>query len=87
MQNSSLERAPDPAVVLDQFILRFMPSSGWSGSLAAILESRAILLDQLEEFATLGAAVTQEKRRLLEWIAKERRSETAMDRQRDERFE
>jgi len=32
-----LERAPDPGAVLQQFTAQFMPSSGWSGSLASIL--------------------------------------------------
>lgn len=82
-----LERAPDPAGVLDQFISQFMPRGGWSGTLAAILESNVTLLDQLEGVSKLSVVVPQAKTRLQEWIAGERRREAAMDRQRDERFE
>jgi hypothetical protein len=64
-----------------------MPLSGWTGSRAAILESNATLLDQLDEYPTLRDAVAQEKERLQEWIKEERGRETASDRARDERFE
>lgn len=82
-----LERAPDPAAVLHQFVGQFMPSTGWSTSLATILESRAILLDQLDEYTILRAAVAQARERLQEWIKAERRREAAYDRERYERFE
>ena len=39
-----LESAPEPAIVLREFVRRFMPSGVWSGSLATILESNATLL-------------------------------------------
>jgi hypothetical protein len=82
-----LERAPDPVAVLQQFVRQFMPSSGRSGSRAAILESNAGLLDQLDEYPTLRDVVEQEKERLQERIKVERDRETASDRARDERFE
>lgn len=82
-----LERAPDQVAVLRQFVRQFMPSGGWNGSLAVILESNATLLDQLDEYPTLRDAIAQEKERLQEWIQRERVHETASDRERDERFE
>ena len=82
-----LERAPDQVALLQQFVRQFMPSGGWNGSLAAILESNSTLLDQLDEYPTLSGAVAQEKKRLQEWIKGERVRETASDRKRDERFE
>ncbi|MBZ5678376.1 MAG: hypothetical protein LAP61_29415 [Acidobacteriia bacterium] len=82
-----LERAPDPAAVLQQFVCQFRPSSGWRGSLAAILETNAALLDQLDEYPGLREAVVLEKERLQEWIKSERVRETASNRARDERFE
>jgi len=56
-----LERAPDPGAVLQQFTAQFMPSTGWSGSLASILEANAALLDQLDAFPALQK--TSSKRR------------------------
>ncbi len=82
-----LERAPDPAAVLQQFVRQFMPSGGWRGSLAAILECNATLLDQLDEYPALFDAVANEKERLREWIDGERAQESKSDRERDERFE
>ena len=82
-----LEEAPDPSAVLKQFVFRFGPSSGWSGSLAAILELNATLLDQLGAYPALSTAIVQEKGRLQEWINSEKSREAASDRQRDERFE
>ncbi len=82
-----LERAPDSAAVLGEFVRRFMPSSGWSGSLAAILESNAALLDQLDAYPTLREAVMQEKVRLRHWITRERDRETARARLSDKSFE
>jgi hypothetical protein len=81
-----LERAPDPSAILTEFVAQFNPG-GWSGSLAAILASNAALLDQLGAYPQLSAAVAEEKARLQQWIDEQKRRETAMDRQRDERFE
>jgi hypothetical protein len=51
------------------------------------LESNAVLLDQLGAYPQLSAAVAEQKERVQEWIDKQKRRETAWDRQRDERFE
>ena len=82
-----LEKAPDPGEILKEFVSQFVPVDGWSGSLAAILEAHAPLLDDLAAYPDLAVAVAQEKARLQEVIERHRRSETASDRQRDERFE
>lgn len=82
-----LERAPDPVAVLSQFTAQFLPSDGWSGSLASIMEANATLLDQLEAFPALQAPIGQEKTRVQQWITKERSRETRHDRERTERFE
>ena len=82
-----LERAPGPGAVLQQFTAQFTPSTGWSGSLASILEANAALLDQLDAFPALQKNIKQEKDRLQQWVSGQRSRETARDRQRDERFE
>jgi hypothetical protein len=82
-----LERAPDPSEILKEFVAQFTPSSGWSGSLAAMLASNAAFLDQLGAYSQLSVAVAQQKDRLQQWIDEQKRRETARDRQRDERFE
>lgn len=46
-----LEKAPDRVAVLKEFVRRFRPMI-WSGSRAAIVESRAKLLDELEGILT-----------------------------------
>lgn len=83
-----LEKAPDRIQVLRQFTRQFSPMS-WSGSLAAAIESNAELLDELESFpdAAVTQFVAQERSRLRAAIEDVRRSETAMDRRMDERFE
>jgi hypothetical protein len=82
-----LERAPAPTAVLEQFVRQFIPLGGWAGSLAAILESNAKLLDELDEYPTLSDAVAREKKRLQEQIKRERGQEMESDREHDERFE
>ena len=82
-----LERAPDPSEILKEFVSQFLPFGGWSGSLGAILESNAALLDQLRAYPQLSAVVAEQKERLQEWIGEQKRRETARGRQRDERFE
>jgi len=82
-----LERAPDPEAVLTQFVRQFKPSGAWSGSLAAILQSNAGLLDQLDAYPTLIDAVAREKERLKQWIQEERDREAVRDQFRAERFE
>ncbi len=83
-----LDKAPDRVQVLRQFTRQFSPM-GWSGSLAAAMESNVKLLDELESHgdAAVTQFVAQERSRLRVVIDEERRSETAMDRELDERFE
>jgi hypothetical protein len=84
-----LDKAPDRVEVLKQFIGQFHPRGGWSGSLVAILESNAKLLDQLDRYPdpAVIAFVRDEKKRLAKVIENEKQRETAFDRRRDERFE
>jgi hypothetical protein len=81
-------RAPDPGAVLSVFVQRFRPTV-WSGSLAALLEANARLLDVLPgDISTeLRTAVAEAKARLATEIANTRRYEVEEDRERDERFE
>jgi hypothetical protein len=83
-----LEKAPDRLKVLAEFLQRFRPRS-WSGSRAAIIESNARMLDELD-FEGDAAAISfieQAKKGLADAIAEEQRWETQRDRGRDERFE
>ena len=84
-----LDEAPDRVEVLKQFVRQFHPTGVWSGSLAAILESNAELLDQLDAYPdpNVIAFVRDEKKRLAKVIENEKQHETAFDRRRDERFE
>jgi hypothetical protein len=83
-----LAEAPDPVAVARAFAQRFRPS-GWSGSLAAILEGRRALLAELRvhpnprvvEFALA------EDRQLIREIAAERDWKRAQEQQMDQRFE
>jgi hypothetical protein len=83
-----LERAPNRIAVLKQFVRRFSPSS-WSGSRAAIIEERAQLLRQFEQYpdAAVGEFIANEQRHLEEGIERERQWENQQDKARHERFE
>jgi hypothetical protein len=83
-----LEEAPDRVAVLDKFLKQFRPGS-WSGSLAAILDSRAALLLSLGEHhdRRLAEHAVRAHETLQLQIAGERRWETREHRSRDERFE
>ncbi len=83
-----LANAPDPKSVLSVFIHRFRPKC-WSGSLAAILEVNAQLLDLLEPLVPLDLMpfATEAKAQLEQEITHERQRETERDREQDERFE
>jgi hypothetical protein len=74
--------------VLDKFLLQFKPE-GWSGSLAAILDSRAALLLGLGEHHDqhLAEHAVRAHEALQLQIAAERKWETQEHRSRDERFE
>jgi hypothetical protein len=80
--------APDPRAVLAVFVQRFRPTV-WSGSLAALLEANARLLDALPDDISieLRTAVAEAKEQLAIEIAATRRNEAEEDRERDERFE
>jgi hypothetical protein len=84
-----LADAPDRAAVLDQFFTRFRPRGAWSGSLAAILDSRAALLLALGEHHDhhLAEHAMRAHANLQRQIAAEREWETKLHRDRDERFE
>lgn len=83
-----LKTAPDPLAVLKLFIARFGPRS-WSGSRAAIMESRLSLLDDLGRIniPALADYAAQVRPQLVDQVAQERDWETKKDRERDERFE
>jgi hypothetical protein len=85
---SLLERAPDPVEFLKIFVHRFRPMS-WSGSRAAIMETRLPLLQKLEGHADPRIAdfAKEEGPRLTQEVERERRWETENDRDSDERFE
>lgn len=83
-----INSAPDPIVILDTLFKRFRPS-GWSGSLATILESRLPLLEIM---------AGSDDPRLVDWarsaipnykknIESQREWEARDSRERDERFE
>ena len=83
-----LKRAPDPLAVLESFVGRFSPT-GWSGSRAAIIESRLGLLDRLGEIEneSLADYVARIRPQLVDDIAQMRKWENEHDSARDERFE
>lgn len=83
-----LNQAPDPLAVLKTFVGRFRPRS-WSGSLAAIVESRLGLLNRLGALSneSLENYSMEIRPQLVQEIAKMRKWEDEHDSQRDERFE
>jgi hypothetical protein len=83
-----LKRAPEPLAVLKTFVRRFSPTT-WSGSRAAIIESRLGLLDRLGELknASLEDYATGIRPQIVDDIARTRKSEDERDSARDERFE
>jgi hypothetical protein len=80
-----LERSPDPAAILHQFVDRFADDNGSVGSAATKAVERIALLDDFD--ARLANAAAEEKARLQGWIEDAQRRETATDHVRDERFE
>lgn len=83
-----LARAPEPRIVLSVLIERFRPMC-WSGSLAALIEANALLLDHLESLipVNLMPFVSETKARLAQEVVQMRQRETAQDQEQDERFE
>jgi len=83
-----LNKAPDPHAVLKEIVRRLRPWN-WSGSLATKLEGRLKLLEQLpiDQTPGLADALGKAKAEVQEWIARERRNETAESQARGGRFE
>lgn len=83
-----LQRSPDPLPVLQTFVNRFRPKM-WSGSRAAILESRLGLLDQLATLSnpSVNAYVMDVRPQLAKEIDETRKWENERESARDERFE
>ena len=83
-----LVHSPDPRSVLVTFVERFRPMI-WSGSRAALMEANARLLnsEELETMPRLVPLIAEVEAQLVRDIERERESETATDRVRDERFE
>ena len=81
-------QAPNPEAVLSQVVNRLYPRS-WSGSLATRLESRLVLLSQLDvaNVPTVAPALKVAKQELQRRISAERRMEMEEDRARGGRFE
>ena len=80
--------AHDTPVVLDNFANSVQPS-GWSGSLAEIIEARLRPFEALlqESRREIRSAVESIIPRIREWERCERKSEQREDRERDQRFE
>jgi hypothetical protein len=83
-----LDGAPNRVEVLKKFINKFSPVA-WAGSHVTIVESNAKLLDDLATYPDPAVIefIRAEKIRLAEAIKTERRTETLIERERDERFE
>lgn len=83
-----LQKAPDRIEVVKRFIQQIRSAGSW-GSRASIVEAKAKLLDDLEQYPdpAVVAFVAQEKISLAKDIERQRRSEMAHDRKRNERFE
>ena len=83
-----LEKAPDRIEVLKRFVLQIMSSARWDAN-AAIVEANAKLLNKLEQYAdpAVSAFLAEERVRLAQYVKRERRSESASDRSRSDRFE
>jgi hypothetical protein len=83
-----LRNATNKIEILRRLIARLIPNA-WSGSLAAVIESNMLLLDNLKEFENndLIIFIQEEKIRLKKIISKERENEMERERFDDERFE
>jgi len=83
-----LEAAPDKMAVVNEFVLRFYPSS-WAGSLADTLEKRLPLLDQLAISGdeTIKLAIASAKTKLQNGIDAERAREKEEEKSRISSFE
>lgn len=85
---SILEKSPDSAEILKQFVRRFRPTS-WSGSRAVAMEAWLPLLQALQSHADprIAQFAKAEEGRLKKEINEERMQETRDDKVSHERFE
>jgi hypothetical protein len=83
-----LEKAPDKAEILKILVRRFRPRS-WSGSRAAVMETRVPLFKALEGHPdpAIAAFARTEGERFRKEIELEKKHETEHDKETDERFE
>ena len=86
--NAILRKAPQPEKIVEQLGWMLRPLT-WSGSLADILEERAVLLIDLYEHenAVIASWAKKYYKRLKTETASERKSEQERDRNRNETFE
>ncbi len=84
-----LKKAPDRIEVLKKFISQMTLLSGWTGSLAATIESNIQILNNLAEYPDCVVVdfISREKVRIQKLIERERRSEDSYGRITNERFE
>lgn len=83
-----LEASPDPAVVLEVFAERVVPSS-WSGSRANVMQPRANAIKKLieHERVEVAAAARTVSAKLVDWIEREKINEQREDVELEQRFE
>ncbi len=83
-----LRRAPDRLAVLRRFVERFYPTS-WSGSRAAIVATRAKLLELFEggDDEQVAVYARETRARMLRDADRMRREEAERDKVRNEAFE
>ncbi|MGU3662318.1 hypothetical protein [Methylobacterium fujisawaense] len=88
ISRSLLQEAPDPAGILTSFFDRIHPS-GWSGSLADILQGRLPLFLEMQRDPRpeVAAKAIELAERLAKAIEANRQSESRENRARDERFD
>jgi hypothetical protein len=83
-----LNATPDPTAIIEIFVERFSPRC-WSGSRAALLESRLPLFDQLiiEDNENIRTLIEAKKATFENLITGEREFESSRERKRDSSFE
>jgi len=84
-----INTAPDPAKVLDVFMSRFEPTSGWAGSFANTMASRVPMIEALTQHprAEVAAWATENIAKFSDRVARMRESEAARNRSEHEAFE
>ncbi|NJI22013.1 hypothetical protein HA451_02865 [Aeromonas veronii] len=83
-----LESSPDPAIVLEIFAERVIPSS-WSGSRAELMQSRAKVIRKLveHESADISIAAQTVSANLVQLIERQKEREQREDMEHEQRFE